>query len=290
MVTRDDIKFKQQKLQFEAAVKEAEDDYAVRDLATDYFPKVLTSNVSDAQKVAELEEILRYVEIPAAEKLSEDIEKGVHWQSFEIAANNEGIINKLLENIIKLTPQGHDDKLMRLARQIAVNNDGGNRYMQYENPTCLRLMNMAYEKLNDKNGFQYLDLIAAYQQFQAEEKAKQKTQTREEKRQNERQKAYSRLDEIKEQLKTDISPIDKLNLLDEAIELSSQKYFSPSTANRKRTGYCEHALEICRQELPLRKDLEYRYEDLLKRYTTQKTHIKPRARIATRKSVGVFIR
>lgn len=290
MSTHDNIKFERQKLQFEAAIKEAEDDYAVRDLAADYLPKVLALNVSDAQKVAELEEILRYVETSAAEKFSEDIEKGDHWQSFEIAANNEGIINKLLDNIIKLTPQGYDDKLMRLARQVAMNNDGGNRDIQYDNPTCLSLMNMVYEKLNNKDGFQYLDLIAAYQHFHAEKDIRQKTQTREEKRKNERQKAYSRLDEIEKQLKSNISPIDKLDLLDEAIELSSQKYFSPSTANRKRTGYCEYALEVCRQELPLRKDLEYRYEELLKRYTTQKTHIKPRAKIATRRSVGVFIR
>lgn len=290
MSVHDDIKFERQKLQFEAAIKEAEDDYSVRDLAADYFPKVVAANVPDAQKVAELEEVLRHIETSAAEKFSEDIEKGTHWESFEIATNNEGIINKLLENIIKLTPQGYDDKLTRLAHQVAINNDGGNRDMQYENPTCLRLMNMAYEKLNNKNDFKYPDLIATYQQFQAEEKAKQKTQTREEKRKNERQKAYSRLDEIAKQLNSDILPIEKLDLIDEAIELSSQKYFSPSTANQKRTGYCERALEICRQELPFRNDLKYRYEELLKRYTDQKTFIKSRVQTTPRKSVGVFIR
>ena len=290
MNTHDNIKFERQKLLFETAVKAAEDDYVVRDLAAEYFPKVVAANIPDAQKVTELESILRHVETSAAEKFSEDIEKGVHWQSFGVTADNEGIINKLLENIIKLTPQGYDDALVRLARQIAMNNDGGDRDMQYENPTCLRLMNMTYEKLNNKDGFQYLDLIAAYQQFQTEEKTKQKTQTHEEKRKNERQKAYDRLDEIEKQLKSNISPIDKLDLVDEAIELSSQKYFSPSTANKKRTGYCERALHICRQELYWRKDKEIHYEELLKRYTNQKAFIKPKTRSTARQSSRAFIR
>lgn len=288
MATRDDINFRRQNLLFEEAV-EQQDHYVVRELADKCLPEVLNADISNAEKVAQLKNILRFVQMPAAEKFSEDIEKGQHWEAFEIADANEKIVNKLLEQIINLTPQGFDDDLTVLAKQVAINNDGGERQMQYHNPDCLRLMNAIYQKRNNKQDFKYPDLIAAYQYMIKEEDALKKTQTREEKRKNERSRAYARLDEIKEQLKTNISPIDKLDLLDEAIELSSQKYFSPSTANSKRTGYCEQALAICRQELPWRKDLKIRYEDMLKRYDVQRKHIKNR-QIRNNKSVGVFTR
>ena len=63
MATRDDINFRRQNLLFEEAV-EQQDHYVVRELADKYLPEVLKADVSDAEKVAQLKNILRFVQTP----------------------------------------------------------------------------------------------------------------------------------------------------------------------------------------------------------------------------------
>lgn len=96
-----------------------------------------------------------------------------------------------------------------------------------------------YKASTDKNHFPYKDVVKSFRKRQLAEENKIGREQRKE--------DLRRIDFDLEQPETD--PVEKLNKIEEAIELLQDKYFGPIEANSAKKLYCHTAVDICRQEL-----------------------------------------
>ena len=112
-----------------------------------------------------------------------------------------------------------------------------------------------YKVSSDKNHFPYKDIVKSYRKRQLAEENKFGRE--------QRQEDLNRIDFELEQPETD--PVQKLNKIEEAIELLQDKYFGPIEANSVKKLYCHTAADICRQELFDTDTADY-YADRAKEY------------------------
>lgn len=96
-----------------------------------------------------------------------------------------------------------------------------------------------YKSSKDKKNFSYKEIAKSFRKKQLEQ---EKAVERED-----REKRINELDYYLE-----FEPIDgvkKLQLIDEIIELSQEKYFGPILANKVKSNYSKLAVTVCREEL-----------------------------------------
>lgn len=104
-----------------------------------------------------------------------------------------------------------------------------------------------YKSSKDKKNFPYKEIAKSFRKKQLEQ---EKAVERED-----REKRINELDYYLE-----FEPIDgvkKLQLIDEIIELSQEKYFGPILANKVKSNYSKLAVKICREELFDPKEADY---------------------------------
>ena len=118
-----------------------------------------------------------------------------------------------------------------------------------------KIIHDVYKASSDKEHFPYKDTVKRYRKQQlAEENAIGREQRKEDLR---------RIDFDLEQPETD--PVQKLNKIEEALELLQDKYFGPIEANKTKKLYCHTAVDICRRELFDTDTADY-YADRAKEY------------------------
>ena len=140
---------------------------------------------------------------------------------------------KALEKRLAYTDKKNTADLERIAKDAYFHRRNVD-IMQYG-----KIIYKAYKLSKDKKNFPYKD----------EAKLFRKKQLKEEKdfERKEREKRILELDYYLEN-----EPVDgmkKLQMIDEIIDLTQEKYFGPVEANKVKRNYCKFAMKICREEL-----------------------------------------
>lgn len=138
-----------------------------------------------------------------------------------------------LERRLAVTDKKNTDDLERIAKDASMHRRNAD-IMLYG-----KIIYDVYQLSANKKEFPYKDIIKTYRKkYLSQENAKEREL---------RQEDLRRIDFDLENPAFD--SVQKLNRVEDALELAQEKYFGPIEANKLKSNYCKDAVRICREEL-----------------------------------------